>query len=316
MSRQSRRTFLKRAAAAAGFGATFAAGGWRTARSAFAADEPVAMKYCMCNETFQDWPQAKIFRFLAECGYQAVEIAPFTINNYVTEVSSKERAKLRKQAEEAGIQIVALHWLLAKTEGLHLTSPDKGIRRKTAEYLGELAKFCRDLGGKVMVFGSPKQRNLAEGVSRGQGMQYAAEVLKAAVPVLQKTDVVLALEPLAPKETDFLTTAADAVELARMVDSPHCKLLLDCKAMFTESTPMPDLIRKYGARLVHFHANDPNLRGPGMGKLDFAPIFKALREIDYRGWVSVEVFDYTPGAERLARESIAYMRQVEAKLAR
>ena len=76
----------------------------------------------------------------------------------------------------------------------------------------------------------------------------------------------------------------------------------EMKAMFSESTPIPELIRQNRSMLVHFHANDPNLQGPGFGDLDFVPILEALGEIDYQGWVSVEVFDYEPGVERLARE--------------
>ena len=81
---------------------------------------------------------------------------------------------------------------------------------------------------------------------------------------------------------------AEAVELVKLVDSPQCKILLDCKAMIAEATPIPELIREHGEWMVHFHANDPNLRGPGMGEVRFEPVFEALGEIDYRGWVSVE----------------------------
>lgn len=271
------------------------------------------MKLAICNETFQDWPFPKAFALAAECGYTGVEIAPFTIAPYVTEITASRRAEIRKQANQAGLEVIGLHWLLAKTEGFHLTSPDSAVRQKTAQYLGELARFCADLGGKLLVFGSPKQRSLLASVSRSEGMQYAVEVFRAVLPVLEKTDVVLALEPLTPVETDFVNTAAEAVQVIKMVDSPRCRLHLDCKAMASEKTPIPDLLRRHRDLLVHFHANDPNGQGPGFGRLDFVPILKTLRQIGYRGWISVEVFDYSPGIERLARQSIDYLRQCMAE---
>lgn len=313
MTGQTRRAFLRGAAGAVSAAAAFPWGG--LSRIARTAEIQIPWKFAICNETFEGWPFEKAFAFAAECGYQGLEIAPFTISNYVTDISAARRKEVRRQAERAGLEIIGLHWLLAKTEGFHLTSPDAGVRRKTAKYLADLAEFCAELGGKILVFGSPKQRNLLPGVSRAEGMKHAAEVFQALVPALERLDVLLALEPLTGKETDFLTTAAQAVELMHLVGSPRCRLHLDCKAMASESTPIPELIRRHRREMVHFHANDPNLRGPGFGQLDFVPIFQALQEVGYRGWVSVEVFDYTPGPERLARESIRYMQQCVAKLA-
>jgi len=274
------------------------------------------MKFAICNETFQDWPFDRAFAFAAECGYTGLEVAPFTIANYATDISPGRRAELRRQAEAAGLEVVGLHWLLAKTEGFHMTSPDADVRRATARYFGELARLCADLGGNVMVCGSPQQRNLLPGVSHDQAMKHAADVFSAVVPVLEETDVMIALEPLAPSETNFMQTAADAVKLAEMIGSPQVRLHLDCKAMSSESTPIPELIRRHRSMLIHFHANDPNMQGPGFGDLDFVPILRALGEIDYRGWVSVEVFDYAPGVERLARESIEHLEACLEELAR
>jgi sugar phosphate isomerase/epimerase len=188
------------------------------------------------------------------------------------------------------------------------------VRRRTGEYLGQLARLCADLGGKVMVLGSPQQRNLLPGVSREQATDYAAEIFSAALPALEDAGLTLAQEPLGPQETDFWVMADEAAAMIERIGSPRVRLHLDCKAMAAEATPIPELIRRYRELMVHFHANDPNRQGPGFGELDFVPILKALNAIDYRGWVSVEVFDFAPGVERLARESIAYLQSCAAGL--
>jgi sugar phosphate isomerase/epimerase len=273
------------------------------------------MKFAICNETFLDWPLDRAFGFAADCGYTGVEIAPFTLGSSAGEISSAKRAEVTRLARASGLEVVGLHWLLAKTTGLHLTSPDAAVRRRTAEYLGTLAQLCRDLNGSIMVLGSPQQRNLAPGMSAEDGMQYATEVIRESLPDLERAGVVLAVEPLGPADGNFLLTAAEGRRLVEMVGSPHVRLHLDCKAMASEPTPIPELIRRHRGEFVHFHVNDPNRQGPGFGELKFEPILAALEETGYRGWVSVEVFDYTPGIERLARESINYLRDCLARLA-
>ena len=274
-----------------------------------------AMRFAICNETFGDWPFDKAFGFAAECGYTGIEIAPFTLAADARKITAVRRDEVRRLAAAEALEVVGLHWLLAKTSGFHLTSPEAETRRCTAAYVQDLARLCRDLGGSRMIFGSPQQRSVLPGVTPEQALDYAAEVVTDSLGVFEQTGVTLCIEPLAPPEDSFLNTAADAVRLIEKIGHPQCRLILDCKAMSSEAVPIPELIRRHHSLLAHFHANDPNLQGPGFGKLDFAPIFAALGEVDYRGWVSVEVFDYTPGVERLASESIKYMRRTAAEVA-
>lgn len=272
------------------------------------------MKYAVCNEMFGDWPMDRAFALASECGYTGVEIAPFTLDTDARNITAVQVAEMRGCAEANGLDVIGLHWLLAKTEGFYLTTPDAEVRTATAEYVKTLARLCRQLGGSIMVFGSPQQRNLLPGVTLEEATNLAVDVLQSAMPVLEENDITLAMEPLGPAEGDFLTTAAEAAALIERVGSPNCRLHLDVKAMASESLPIADIIRANADLMAHFHANDPNLQGPGFGDVDFVPIFEALGEIDYRGWVSVEVFDYKPGIERLCRESIEYMQSTVEKV--
>lgn len=266
------------------------------------------MKYAICNETFEGWEHARVCARAAELGYTGLEVAPFTLAPRITDVTAARRAELRRQAETAGVRVIGLHWLLAKTEGFHLTSADPATRRRTGAYLADLARAAADLGGDVLVLGSPVQRNLPDGMTRAQGAANALDTLRHCLPALEDARVYLCLEPLTPAETNFLTTAAEGVELIRALAHPFVKLHLDVKAMSAEAAPAPDVIRANREFLHHFHANDPNRRGPGFGDTDFGPIFAALRDAHYTGWVSVEVFDYTPDPDTIARESIRYMK--------
>lgn len=272
------------------------------------------MKFAICNELYGDWPFEKAFAHAAGLGYTGVEIAPFTIAPDVRDISTAKRDEISQLAQDNGLEIVGLHWLLAKTTGFHLTHTDASVRQKTAQYLVELAKLCHDLGGKVMVFGSPPQRNLANGVTQQEGFDRAVEVFRTAAPALEDLGVVLALEPLGPEEGNFMLTADSAIEIAQAIDSSNVRLHLDVKAMSTEDKSIPDIIRDSRDWLVHFHANDPNRRGPGMGDVPFDPIFSALNEVQYDGWISVEVFDYSPGVDSLAGDSIRYMQATLARV--
>ena len=268
------------------------------------------MKFAMCNEFCEGWSFDDACRLAADAGYDGIEIAPFTLSDSVEDIAPAERQHLRATAAGHGLEVVGLHWLLAKPEGLHLNSPDPAVRRRTVDYLASEIDFCADLGGSRMIVGSPKQRNVPEHETYDQVWERAVAVFGELAGRAQERRVVLCIEPLTTLETDFITAASDARRLVQAVNQPAFRMMLDVKAMSgdTDGEPMPEIIRKSAEWLAHFHANDANLQGPGFGDVDFRPIAAALRDVGYDGYVSVEVFDFSAGPDRIARESLDYLR--------
>ena len=266
------------------------------------------MKFAICNEIYQGWKLEDTLAHAARLGYAGVEIAPFTLANAVTDISTAERQRIRELAARYNIAIVGLHWLLVKPEGLYLNHTDAEIRSRTAKYFVELVNCCADFGGTIMVVGSPKQRNLLPGVTRAQAWEWTATTFRDAVKRAEDRGVTICFEPLAPFETDFINTAAEAIEFVKPFNSPAFKIIIDVKAMSSEAKPIPKIIRESWPHFAHFHANDKNLKGPGFGDVDFKPIAEALREVGYDGYVSVEVFKFEEGPEIIAGRSLEYLR--------
>ena len=267
------------------------------------------MKWAICNELFEGWDFARLVTFLAGLGYDGVELAPFTLAETVDGISAPRRRELRSIAADAGLAIAGLHWLLVNPEGLHLTSPEPAVRHRTIDYLRRLVDLCADLGGEVLVFGSPKQRSALPGVDPTDARRWAVEGFTACGTHAAERGVTFCLEPLPKGLTDLLNTAAEACEMVREIGHPNVRMMLDVKGMSAEGRPLPELIRESRGLYRHIHANDANGKGPGFGAIDFAPILGTLAQERYDGYVSVEVFDFSPDPETIARESLRYMQK-------
>ncbi len=270
----------------------------------------MGVKFSICNEMFENWKLADVMSYASSIGYNGIEIAPFTICEDVRDLSRDQRKAIAEDAGSAGIEIVGLHWLLVKPEGLYINHPDDGIRSRTQRYMQELIRFCSDIGGSIMVIGSPKQRNVVDGITYEKAWSLARDVFKECAKTAEDVGVTLCIEPLSPEETNFINTASEAMKMVEEVGSPNFRLILDVKAMSSEGRPIPDIIRSARGVLAHFHANDANKRGPGFGAVDFNPIANVLEEIGYNGYVSVEVFDFSPDPKTIASKSLEYLRKV------
>ena len=267
------------------------------------------MRFAICNETYEGWDFGAACADIAESGYDGVEIAPFTLADDPTEISESHAREIGDVAKSSGLAVTGFHWLLQKPEGLHLTSPYIEIRNRTRETLQHLARICAAMAGEVMVFGSPKQRNVLPGETYDAAFGRAVELFREVCDVAHPLEVTLALEPLAAEYTNFMVNAEETVRVIKAVDHPACRLHLDVCAMCSEEKTIDDIISEHREYLAYFHANDPNLRGPGFGDVDFVPIAHALKKVGYNGVVSVEVFDYKPDPETIARESLGYLKR-------
>jgi len=265
------------------------------------------MRFSICNELFDNWELEEVLKFVSTAGYDAVEIAPFTLCNSVVELGRERRKELREELSSFGIECSALHWLLVKPAGLHISHPDPSVKSRTVEYLRELITFADDIGCRTMVFGSPRQRDI-QGMYRSQGWKLAQETFGACVRALEDRDVTIGLEPLRHDMTNFINKADEAAKFIEAIGSDHFKLTLDVFAMTGEEVSPADTILKHGKSLVHFHANDDNERGPGTGGADYRQIKTALEKVGYGGYVSIEVFKFDQDPRAIARGALDFLR--------
>jgi sugar phosphate isomerase/epimerase len=268
------------------------------------------MKISICNELFEGWDIEKTFDYVAQLGYDGVELAPFTLGETALDISAAARNSIRIAAEKAGIEIVGLHWLLVKPEGLYINHPEPAIRKKTQDDLKVLIDLCGDLGGKVLVHGSPQQRNIQEGWDPHEAWKHARETFQICAEAAQSQDVFYCLEALSTADTNFINTIDQALRMVTEIGLPNFQTMFDCRSIHAGAgSELPNVLRMALAtgKLRHVHVNDPNGHGPGFGDLQFAPLVKILHEADYQGYISVEVFDFAPDPQTIAARSLGYL---------
>ena len=273
------------------------------------------MKFALCNEVLKDLSFSEQCRVAAALGYDALEVAPFTLAADPSAITDAQAQAFRRIAEDHGLTISGLHWLLVAPAGLSIVSADAALRGTTTAFMQRLVELCAYMGGKYLVHGSPKQRSVPAGETHTVALERATECLAAAAKRAEQCGVVYCIEPLSTAETDVLNTVAQAAEMVDAIGSPAFRTMIDCSAAGqVETDDVPTLMRRWmpTGRIGHVQVNDPNRRGPGQGAMRFAPILAALREMQqaghYDGIVAVEPFDYVPDGMGSAARAIGYLR--------
>ena len=276
------------------------------------------MRVALCNEVLRERGFAEQCAYAAALGYDALEVAPFTLADDPLQLTSTQRAEVRRAASDAGIAISGLHWLLLKPDGLSVTSPDGNVRKQTIDAMRALVALCADLGGRYLVHGSPIQRRTPAGVDVAIASDWIADALDVAARAAVDANVLYLIEPLPRDETDQITTLEEAIALIRRIDSPALATMLDTKsAALAESSTPTELLRKWlpSGLIRHVQLNDRNRRGPGQGTDQFAPVLRALIEGGYDADIAIEPFEYEPDPSACAARAVGYVRGLLEALA-
>lgn len=282
---------------------------------------PSMTKFGMCNEHFANRSVEDGFGALAAHGYDGVEVTPWTFTDDVTSVTDEAIADVRRAASDGGLEVIGVPRIFWAEADYHLSTDDEAIRERTRAYLVDVVDLCDRLGGDVVLFGSPNQRNVPDGMSRERAWGRAVETFRSPrlIDRLEEGDVTLCMEPLSPQYTDFVTSAEEGAAFVDAVDHPNVGLSLDGFHLAVESDPAADVLRQYGGELRHFHADNTAGRGPRHGDLDYGPVVEALGDIKYDGYVSIELHaDILPlpdsagefDPDKVAADSITFLEEV------
>ena len=271
------------------------------------------MRIALCNEVIAPMPFPRQCEYAAKLGYDGLEVAPYTLSDEPHRMGAAQLAAARSAAQDCGIAVTGLHWLLVKPAGLSISTKDDTVRKKTVDIMRGFVDQCAELGGRYLVHGSPHQRRVDPGETRAAAMERACESFAAVAEHAAKAGVVYCIEPLSAEQTPLINTLDEAATLVGRIGSPAIKSMLDCSsAGRMEKEPLPALVDRWLPKgvIAHVQVNDRNRRGPGQGEQRFAPLFASLRRNGYRGDVAVEPFDYVPDGPAAAARAIGYIRGI------
>lgn len=272
-------------------------------------------RLAICSETFEGMRFAEACKAAKRCGYNGIEVDPSQLGADPAALSSGERKEVGYAMDSEGLRYVGLHSFLKAPAGLHLTTPDAAVRSRSWEYFGRLIDLAADLGDKpVMVLGSSKQRSAIGDTTPEVAAERLTDGLASVAPHAEKRNVTILMEPLAPHQSNVVIVLSEALKIVRAVNSPAVQTILDTHNTAAEKMPLDQLIREYFPWIRHVHLNELDGKRPGAGSFPFAVALRTLKELGYRGWLCVEVFDFKPDGETVARLALEFLKTQEKQI--
>jgi len=244
------------------------------------------MKLSISNIAWRKEENKKIIKLLKFYGFNTIEVAPTLLFENIEKISSFEIKKVKKFWKENEIDIVAFQSLLFGKYDFNIFLSNQRI---ILDYLKKIFEIGYNLGVKVAVFGSPKNR-LKKNLSFSEAKKIACDFFYKLAEIGKNNDITIALEPN-PKEygADFIVNTNEALDFIKYVNHPYLRLNLDSGILTLNKEGLEKNIEKSLPYLAHFHISQPYLNPVGKSNVDHLKIASLLKKNKYSFYCSIEM---------------------------
>jgi sugar phosphate isomerase/epimerase len=254
---------------------------------------------------------------LSKIGFDAVEVAGVT--SYF-----RDAGKIRKAVEDEKLEVSSICTMCQECD---LAFPRKEERKKGIAYMNRVVDFAAALHCKRVVINPTRLTKWTPLAPLNEELKWGAESVAEVADYAKQADITLCVEAWNRYDTYLINTAAECRAFVDMVKRDNVGVMLDTFHLNIEETDMAKAILDSRGYLVHIHVGDSNRAAPGMGHTDFAPLLRALKEIDYQGYVTMELVppaadpgtyedmhDMTAFFEEYPKTALKTLKDIEAAL--
>lgn len=247
------------------------------------------MNLAISNIAWDPINDEKVLNLMNRYGFKGVELAP---TKYSMDLSWDEDQwlSIKRKCNNQGVKVVAFQALLYGRDDLNIFGTEQQ-REDMIIYLKKVMRIAQILGAKSLVFGSPKNRYIEQGFSYEKAYKLATEFFGKLGDAAREFDTCICVEAN-PEEynCNFLVNTEQVAEFVRSVNSEEVKLHIDTGEAVINKEDLVNLIRVNSDILNHFHVSESFLNHVNRRSgLDHAKLAAVLREINYKGWISIEM---------------------------
>ena len=222
-----------------------------------------------------------VFEKIKKWGYDGVELPLFHTDEAVYR-------KVREKLESLGLKATGC---TVCTGEKNLIDDSESVRAEGVKHVKEALRMCNIVGAEILC--GPIGPPLGKTVGRGRTSEEwsrAVAALKEIGPYAEEMKVTVAVEAVNRFETYFVNTAADLKALVAEVDHPRIRMMFDTFHANLEEKDIYQSAKSCGKYLAHVHISENDRGVPGTGGVAWDELFKAIKELKYNGWLTIESF--------------------------